>query len=506
MLDGFLRQEDLCFTLMNEIAPKIKLEDFEEMYKEGGRPPISPKVLLLVLIMQFIERLSDRAAADNLRFRIDWKIFLDLELDFRGIHATTLVKFRERLLKNDIATYAFDKVIEHLVESGFVKQGSKQRIDSTHIIGKVRELSRLELFHETLRLCCVDVVHLFSEMPKIELQLAEYYFEEISIRGVSEAQKKKFIREAGTAMRVLSEWANLDADIAGLKSFQTMKKIFSQNFKDADPDPDGPELIEVATGKDHVSSPHEPEARFANKGGKGWLGYKAQIAETVDNECGVNFITHADINNATDHDGFEIKNYIENQIDLGTAPAKVYGDTHYNSAKNIGDLSSIGIELQGPVVPLKSIKKPENEGFEVDIESNKTKCLAGKVAEKNHLIEGGAKMKSRFSSSDCVECPRRDICKPQIRGKQVELRIPNRHLKLRREQMETEEFKNDMNSRNGIEGTLSGLVRGQGLRNCRFRGKNKTRLQIKFSASAANIKRLHRKRLMEAKEYNENAA
>ena len=54
-----------------------------------GRPPISPKVLLLVLIMQFIERLSDRAAADNLRFRIDWKISLNLELDFRGIHATT---------------------------------------------------------------------------------------------------------------------------------------------------------------------------------------------------------------------------------------------------------------------------------------------------------------------------------------------------------------------------------------------------------------------------------
>ena len=89
MLDGFLRPEDLCFTLMNGIAHKIKLEDFEEMYKEGGRPPISPKVLLLVLIMQFIERLSDRAAADNLRFRIDWKISLNLELDFRGIHATT---------------------------------------------------------------------------------------------------------------------------------------------------------------------------------------------------------------------------------------------------------------------------------------------------------------------------------------------------------------------------------------------------------------------------------
>ena len=43
MLDGFLRPEDLCFTLMNGIAHKIKLEDFEEMYKEGGVPLSHPK-------------------------------------------------------------------------------------------------------------------------------------------------------------------------------------------------------------------------------------------------------------------------------------------------------------------------------------------------------------------------------------------------------------------------------------------------------------------------------
>lgn len=58
MLDGFLREDDLCHTLMIEIAPRIKLEDFEDRYKEGGRPPVNPKVMLLVLIMQFIERLS----------------------------------------------------------------------------------------------------------------------------------------------------------------------------------------------------------------------------------------------------------------------------------------------------------------------------------------------------------------------------------------------------------------------------------------------------------------
>jgi len=64
--------------------------------------------------------------------------------------------------------------------------------------------------------------------------------------------------------------------------------------------------------------------------------------------------------------------------------------------------------------------------------------------------------------------------------------------------METNDFQQDMYKRNGIEGTLSGLVKGQGMRISRYRGKQKTRLQIKFSVAGANITRLHRKRMMDA--------
>ncbi len=45
MLADFLRPGDICFTIQEEIAPKINLDDFEDMYKDGGRPPMSPKVL-----------------------------------------------------------------------------------------------------------------------------------------------------------------------------------------------------------------------------------------------------------------------------------------------------------------------------------------------------------------------------------------------------------------------------------------------------------------------------
>ena len=76
-----------------------------------------------------IERLSDRAAAANLRYRLDWKIAFSLELDFAGVHPTTLVYFRDRLLASNRASYAFDVVLGHLSNVGLVKKNAKQRID-----------------------------------------------------------------------------------------------------------------------------------------------------------------------------------------------------------------------------------------------------------------------------------------------------------------------------------------------------------------------------------------
>jgi transposase len=57
MLDNFLEPDDICATIQKEIAPLIRDTDFEDMYRTGGRPPISPKVMLLNLIMQFLEKI-----------------------------------------------------------------------------------------------------------------------------------------------------------------------------------------------------------------------------------------------------------------------------------------------------------------------------------------------------------------------------------------------------------------------------------------------------------------
>jgi transposase len=62
-------------------------------------------------------------------------------------------------------------------------------------------------------------------------------------------------------------------------------------------------------------------------------------------------------------------------------------------------------------------------------------------------------------------------------------------LQQRRQEQQTEPFKEQMRHRNAIEGTQSELVRAHGLRHARYRGLLKAKLQNYFIGAACNVKR-----------------
>ncbi len=51
-------------------------QDFAVLFPADGHPALSPVRLMLVLLLQFAEGLSDRQAADAVRARIDRKYLL----------------------------------------------------------------------------------------------------------------------------------------------------------------------------------------------------------------------------------------------------------------------------------------------------------------------------------------------------------------------------------------------------------------------------------------------
>ena len=66
--------------IRDELGALFADDEFAALYPTIGQPAASPSRSAMVMILQYMENLTDRQAADAVRSRIDWKYSLDLEL------------------------------------------------------------------------------------------------------------------------------------------------------------------------------------------------------------------------------------------------------------------------------------------------------------------------------------------------------------------------------------------------------------------------------------------
>jgi transposase len=117
-----------------------------------GRPvEVAPWRLALLMVMQYMEGLTDRQAADAVRRCMDWQYALSLDLHDPGFHFTLWHDFRERLLAHDATQRLLATFLATCKARGWIKARGTQRTDSTHVLAAMRTLPRLERVLETLR-------------------------------------------------------------------------------------------------------------------------------------------------------------------------------------------------------------------------------------------------------------------------------------------------------------------------------------------------------------------
>jgi len=146
-----LREDNVYRLTGDEVNEVLHADEFYELYSVSGRGAVHPIILALVTVFQFLENIPDRVAAEWAVLRIDWKYALHVPLGYMGFHHSTLSNFRKRLVAHGQERLVFEHVLEWVQGHGFLKKHSKQRTDSTHVIGCVARLSRLELVWETTR-------------------------------------------------------------------------------------------------------------------------------------------------------------------------------------------------------------------------------------------------------------------------------------------------------------------------------------------------------------------
>jgi transposase len=141
----------LCLRIADALAPVYQDGQFTALFPRLGQPAEAPGRLALAVVLQFVENLSDREAADAVRGRIDWKYALGLALTDPGFDHTVLSEFRTRLVAGGAELLLLDALLERLKAEGLVKAHGRQRTDGTHVLVAVRTLNRLERVGETIR-------------------------------------------------------------------------------------------------------------------------------------------------------------------------------------------------------------------------------------------------------------------------------------------------------------------------------------------------------------------
>ncbi len=147
----FFPHGTLIVQLRDALGAFYHDEDFADLFPARGQPAEAPWRLAVVTVLQFVEGLPDRQAADAVRSRLDWKYALSLELSDPGFDHSVLSEFRTRLVAGGAEERLLDLVLEQARAHGWLKERGQQRTDSTHVLAAVRALTRLECVGETLR-------------------------------------------------------------------------------------------------------------------------------------------------------------------------------------------------------------------------------------------------------------------------------------------------------------------------------------------------------------------
>ncbi len=125
----------------------------------------------------------------------------------------------------------------------------------------------------------------------------------------------------------------------------------------------------------------------------------------------------------------------------------------------------------------------------IDTEKQTATCPAGFSASLEYNRE--EILRFRFPDDVCVSCSLRERCCTGKRGRTVCVGLTYPLLQEARLRQKTEAFKKEYHEhRSGVEGCLSALARGNGMRVSRYFGNRKRHLQAVFSGSAANLERV----------------
>ena len=498
---------NVYMTMRDKLGPLFDDADFAPLFDWRGQTGVSPALLATVTIMQYMEGLTDRQAAENTRSRIDWKYNLGLLLTYSGFDYSILSPFRDRLLEGSQEALLFNQVLERLNEQGLLKGSRQQRTDSTHVLAAIRTLNRLECVGETLRRLLDDLARVAPDW--LLAQVTPDWFDRYGARFEAYRLPEKQAEREALQAQIGQDGSHLLTAIYSdqapswlreIPAVEVMRQVWVQQYYVEDGQIKWRDDKNLPPHKLLIISPDDIEARNRTKRETNWNGYAVHLTETCATNS-LNLITNVETTPATTADIEVIDRIHQALIAKKLRPDEHFVDSAYVAVDQLLHSQQDHIDLIGPISGGGSWQAKSGQGFDVscfvvDWESHTVTCPQGNTSQTwNSRREkyGHEYIEFRFSPTDCRACAHRPECTKSKRGvRTIHLRpqVEYEMIQTARIRQETQEFKTKYKKRAGIEGTISQGTRAFDLRRSRYLGLAKTHLQHLATAAAMNLTRV----------------
>jgi hypothetical protein len=322
-------------------------ELFADLFQTTGRRSVPPSILAVVMVLQRLEGLSDREAADRFAFDVRWRYAAGVADAVAGEETasfahTVLVDFRARLR----ASADPDRIFR--VTCALARQlelvGVKRVLDSAPLEDAVTTQDTVTMLRGAIRGLLRACPPALKAKVRAGLQREDDYAApgkpacDWTDRAAREALVDALVRDAYRAHYALGG-ERLDPRTA--EAAVLLATVTGQDIEETT---DGRFRIFEGTAPDRVVSTVDPQARHGHKtAAHGFDGYKAHVAIDPDSEV----ITAAEVSPATSGDAAVAPTLLDDLTpgqDGGPATGVVvYGDSAYGTGTNLAWLDRHGL-------------------------------------------------------------------------------------------------------------------------------------------------------------------
>ncbi|MBI5305919.1 MAG: transposase [Chloroflexi bacterium] len=484
-----------------------------------GAPPAHPVARLVrALLVKYLYDWSLRDLEWHIRFNLVVKWFVGYPISAEGPDHSTLERFELWVCFKQHRTI-FDETLRQ-IDVAFPDERRQAQVGDTYAL---RANAAKEPLVQLLRHTCQRLLGTLRKIDAAREAAVRAQFDEAALFGAKDerdefhltateraARLQTTVRAALDCARLVR--AHLDDPVPltteqGTPVLEWLtyldKMIADEVVVVSTEHPATPQVTERPVehkGAYRLGSATDPEATYRVHSGDGTktdFGYNIQIAATE------NFVREVQAETGAQPDAVAIPNILQAEAthhDL--VPEKLIYDTAAGNGKTRAQVNAITngkTQLVAPLPPTHaSTGKYTPDQFQLSEDRLTLTCPNGQTTALAYASGSGDGRNFRFLGLQCRDCPVWEKCRTHKPGskqmRQVFISDYRREVETARRYNTTDAFKLDLRQRPRIERIIAALVRYNGARFARRRGKVKCDFQAKMNAVGYNLKKWMRLR------------